>query len=68
VSLRSDAAVYATSTVSSNGTWSIHVESIPTAGGLQLVQGATTSLGLTVAVPLVVLSNSLGLPLRLVQQ
>ncbi len=61
VSLQAAGVVYATTKVTPAGTWAIHLTALPaSAVGLQLKQTMLGLLGLTLDVPLTVLSNSLG--------
>lgn len=61
VSLMTAGVVYAAITVATGGTWAIHVTALPTSvTGLQLKQTAPSVLGITAVVPMMVLSNSLG--------
>ena len=65
ITLQEVGVVYATTTVSPLGTWAIQVTVPPaSAVGLQLKQTVVSSLGITLGVPLKVLSNSLGLSLE----
>ena len=67
VSLQSAGAVYATTTVTPQGAWTIHVTALSTSVvGLQLKQTAANLLGIGLAAPVSVLINSLGVPLELV--
>jgi RNA polymerase sigma factor (sigma-70 family) len=67
ISLQAAGAVYATTTVTPQGTWAIHVTALPTtAVGLQLKQTAASLLGIRLDAPVSVLINSLGVPLVLV--
>ncbi|MHC5795184.1 sigma-70 family RNA polymerase sigma factor [Lacisediminihabitans sp. FW035] len=64
VSLQTAGAVYATTRVTPEGTWAIHVTALPTsAAGLQVKQTVATLLGIDLGIPLTVLSNSLGVTL-----
>ncbi len=67
VTLHSAGIVYATTTVGALGQWAIHcpVPALPTAG-LTLQQTVAGLLGTGLDAPLVVLSNSLGVPLVMV--
>jgi RNA polymerase sigma factor (sigma-70 family) len=61
VSLQAAGVVYATTKVTPAGTWAIHLTALPAATvGLQLKQSVLGLVGLTLDVPLTVLSNSLG--------
>ena len=67
VSLQSAGAVYATTTVTPQGAWTIHVTALSTSVvGLQLKQTAANLLGIRLDAPVSVLINSLGVPLELV--
>ena len=64
VSLQAAGVTYATTTVTAQGTWAIHVTALPTSVlGLRLKQTALSLLGIDLATPLKVLSNSLGVSL-----
>ena len=67
VSLQAAGAVYATTTVTVQGTWVIHVTALPTSVvGLQLKQTAASALGIRLNAPFSALINSLGVTLALV--
>jgi RNA polymerase sigma factor (sigma-70 family) len=67
VSLQAAGAVYATTTVTPQGAWTIHVTGLSTSVvGLQLKQTAANLLGIGLGAPVSVLINSLGVPLELV--
>lgn len=61
VSLQSAGVVYATTKITPQGTWAIHLSAFPAATtGLQLKQTVLSVLGIDLGTPLRVLSNSLG--------
>jgi len=67
VSLQAAGIVYATTTVTPQGAWTIHVTGLSTSVvGLQLKQTAANLLGIRLDAPVSVLINSLGVPLALV--
>ena len=68
VSLQAAGALYATTTVTPQGAWTIiHVTGLSTSVvGLQLKQTAANLLGIRLDAPVSVLINSLGVPLELV--
>ena len=67
VSLQAAGALYATTTVTPQGAWTIHVTGLSTSVvGLQLKQTAASLLGIGLDAPVSVLINSLGVPLELV--
>ena len=67
VSLQAAGAVYATTTVTPQGAWTVHVTALSTSVvGLQLKQTAANLLGIGLGAPVSVLINSLGVPLGLV--
>jgi len=67
VSLQAAGALYATTTVTPQGAWTIHVTGLSTSVvGLQLKQTAANLLGIRLDAPVSVLINSLGVPLALV--
>lgn len=65
VTARADGVVYATATVTSAGSWAVHISALPAAvGRVQLKQTLVSLLGVDlVTTPLKVLSNSLGVTL-----
>ncbi len=64
VSLQGADAIYATTRVTPQGTWAIHITALPTsASGLQVTQTVVDLLGIDLGTPLTVLSNSLGVTL-----
>lgn len=67
VSLQAAGALYATTTVTPQGAWTIHDTGLSTSVvGLQLKQTAANLLGIRLDAPVSVLINSLGVPLELV--
>ncbi|CAN5512133.1 hypothetical protein BH10ACT4_BH10ACT4_04630 [soil metagenome] len=64
VSLQAAGVVYATTSVTPQGTWAIHITAPPTSvAGLQVKQTVASLLGIDLGIPLTVLSNSLGVTL-----
>lgn len=69
VSLQSAGAVYATTKITPQGTWAIHLSALPAATtGLQLKQTVLSVLGIDLGIPLRVLSNSLGVGIDVLGQ
>ncbi|MCU1421671.1 MAG: sigma-70 family polymerase sigma factor [Microbacteriaceae bacterium] len=67
VSVQAAGVVYATTKVTPQGTWAVHISALPSGvAGIQLKQTLVSLLGIDlVSVPLSVLSNSLGVTLNI---